>query len=173
MTKNPLAVVGLLAFIFGGAAAVMLYYPPRHAVVSQQFAETPADPAPEDAPAARPAEVADAEEETTSEDFDDPAVTSEGGLSETGAEAEDGSSESDAEAEKSSNGVRRRQSAVAQTVQSAPAPRPYVRVSRRGTNPGARVAGYTVGGVKKTGQGVKKAGTAIGRTFGKIGGVFN
>jgi hypothetical protein len=41
------------------------------------------------------------------------------------------------------------------------------------TTGSARVAGYTVGGVKKTGQGVKKAGTTIGRTFGKIGGVFN
>ena len=38
---------------------------------------------------------------------------------------------------------------------------------------GRGVAGHTVGGVKKTGQGVKKAGATIGRTFGKIGGVFN
>jgi hypothetical protein len=34
------------------------------------------------------------------------------------------------------------------------------------------VADYTVGGVKKTGEGVKKAGTAIGRTIGKVGGIF-
>jgi hypothetical protein len=39
--------------------------------------------------------------------------------------------------------------------------------------PGGRgVAGHTVGGVKKTGKGVKKAGVVIGKTFGKVGGVF-
>ena len=164
LTKHPIAVVSLLAFLVGGAAAVMLNYPPRHAVASRQVAETPA------APATQPAGVESAEEGTTSDDFDDSAAPTE----ETGGEAEDSFEESDAEAENRSGGVRRRRPATnVQAVQSPPAPRQYAAVSRRQSNPGGRVAGYTVGGVKKTGQGVKKAGTTIGRTFGKIGGVFN
>jgi hypothetical protein len=176
LTKHPLAVVSLLAFLVGGAAAVVLNYPQRHAVASQQVAVTPADAAllsaPEtDASATRPAEVEHAEERTTSGDFDGSAAPPE----ETSGEAEDDFDESEAAAGNSPAGVRRRRRPAAseQAVQSPPAPRPYVSVSRRQTNPGGRVAGYTVGGVKKTGQGVKKAGTTIGRTFGKIGGVFN
>lgn len=45
--------------------------------------------------------------------------------------------------------------------------RSYVRASRGGTASGGRgVAGHTVRGVKKTGE-------VIGKTFGKIGGVFH
>lgn len=45
--------------------------------------------------------------------------------------------------------------------------RSYVRASREGTASGGRgVAGHTVRGVKKTGE-------VIGKTFGKIGGVFH
>jgi hypothetical protein len=38
---------------------------------------------------------------------------------------------------------------------------------------GRGLAGHTVGGAMKTGKGVKKAGVAIGKTFGKVGGVFH
>jgi hypothetical protein len=56
----------------------------------------------------------------------------------------------------------------------ARAPRGYARVSRvRVTTGGQGIAGRTVGSVKKTGEGVKKAGVAVGKTFGKIGGVFH
>jgi hypothetical protein len=48
------------------------------------------------------------------------------------------------------------------------------RVSKGQPSPaGQGLAGRTVGGVKKTGRDVKKAGAVIGRTFGKVGGVFH
>src|SRR3712207_605126 len=82
LTKHPLAVVGLLAFIIGGAAAVVLNYPQRHTAAAQQVAETPADAAPlpaseADVSATQPAEIEHAEEGTTSDDFDDSGATPE------------------------------------------------------------------------------------------------
>lgn len=38
---------------------------------------------------------------------------------------------------------------------------------------GRGVAGHTVSGAKMTGKGVKKAGVAVGKAFGKMGGVFH
>jgi len=47
------------------------------------------------------------------------------------------------------------------------APRPYVRASRKtDSSGGGGIAGHTVGGVKKTGR-------VLGKTLGKIGGVFH
>lgn len=185
LAKHPLAVVCLLAFLIGGAAAVILNYPTRHTAAPGQVAQTPAEAGLEvepeaDAPAAPSAELGHTGEGTTSNEFDDSAAQ----LEEPDGEVEEDFSESAAGPENSSNGVRRRRATGEQAVQSRPAPRPYVSASRGQTNPGGMVAGYTVGGVKKTGQGVKKvgtttgkgvkkAGTTIGRTFGKIGGVFN
>lgn len=188
LTNHPLAVVSLLAFLIGGAGAVVLNYPPRHTAASRQAAETPADSGREvasetDASAAPAAEAGRAEEGRESAEFDDSAAPPE----EASVRTEDRFGESAAETGHSSDRVRRRRSASEQAVQSSSAPRPYASVSRREATTGgggSNVAAYTVGGVKKTGQGVKKvgtttgqgvkkAGTTIGRTFGKIGGVFN
>jgi hypothetical protein len=186
LTKQTLVVVSLLAFLFGGAAAVVLNYPPRHPAASRQAAETPADAGREtasrtDASAAPAAEVVRAEEGATAGELDDRAAPPE----EAGVEFGDRSGESAAEAENSSNRARRRPATSGQVIQNSPAPRRYASGSgREATSGGGGVAAYTFGGVKKTGQGVKKvgtttgqgvkkAGTTIGRTFGKIGGVFN
>ena len=175
MTKHPLAVVSLLAFLTGGAAAVVLNYPPRHPPASRQVAERHAGAgraaAPETGatvPAA--AAVEHAEEGTASGDFEDSAATPE----EAGGGAEGGLREAAVAVEKPSGAAKARAATNAPAAQNSQAPRPSLRVSRRETAPGGGgVAAYTVGGVKKTGQGVKKAGATIGRTFGKIGGVFN
>jgi hypothetical protein len=175
LTKHPLAVVVLLAFITGGAAAVILNYPPRRPAGYQESAEKAADAArgaaPEtDASAARAAEVGHAEEGATSDEFGDPVERPE----EVSDEAEDGSGGAGVEVGKPSGVARVRSGTNGDAVKSPRAPAAYVRVSRAQASPAGRgVAGRTVGGVKKTGQGVKKAGAAIGKTFGKIGGVFN
>ena len=38
---------------------------------------------------------------------------------------------------------------------------------------GRGIAGHAVGGAKKTGKGAKKVGVAVGKTFGKVGGIFH
>jgi hypothetical protein len=168
LTKNPLAVVVLLAFITGGAAAVILNYPQRRPEHFQESAHKTADAA--RAAASETGAGGHAEEGATTDEVDDSVARPE----EASDEAVDGVEGADVEVGKSPAIARGRSVTNGQAVQSPRAPAAYVRASRAQASPAGRgVAGRTVGGVKKTGQGVKKAGAAIGKTFGKIGGVFN
>ena len=168
LTKNPLAVVALLAFVTGGAAAVILNYPPRRPAHFQESARKTADAA--RASASENDAGEHAEEGATSDEFDDSAARPE----ELSDEAEGGVEGANLKVGKSPGVARGRSATNGQAAQSPRAPAAYVRVSRAQAPPAGRgVAGRTVGGVKKTGQGVKKAGAAIGKTFGKLGGVFN
>lgn len=160
MSKNPLAVVCALAFAVGAVAAVALHYPPRDGAVVRGVAENSADGGGPNG-----------------------AASAETGSPDKGAHAEDVATATETagaagvgggEGSKTAAAVRRRATAGARDGKGPRAAPGYVRVSGGRADTGGRgVAGHAVGGVKKTGQGVKKAGTAIGKTFGKIGGVFH
>ena len=171
MSKHPLAVVCALAFVFGGAAAFVLDYPPRGAAGFQDVAEKSADigrgvAAETVAAEAQPARGVRPEEITASGGGD--SVPRPGDVSVEHSDMSGG------EAGQPSGGVSNRGSADGRTVDRSRATRSYAIVSRGGAAGGGRgLAGHTVSGVKKTGAGVKKAGATIGKTFGKIGGVFH
>jgi hypothetical protein len=174
MAKHPLAIVCALAFMAGGAAALVLEYPPRGAAGVQGFAEPGAD-------AGRGAAVESAAAEVRAVEPVRPAETAASGDGHDFApRPDDAGTESPrpggaaGRAGKPSAGVKGRGSADARPGEGRRAARSYATVSGGGAASGGRsIAGHTVGGLKKTGGGVKKAGAAIGKTFGKIGGVFH
>lgn len=166
--KNRLAVVCAVAFLAGGAAAVVFTRPAAVQAVAAGNADAgrvvsfeAGEPAGGDSDGGR------AEDRAVSE-VSEPAPARVA----SGAE----SSTTGAEGVGAANSSRRTRSraAVGRVDEDSRADRGYARVpaGRRssGVNP---VVGYPVGGVKKTGQGMKKAGTVVGRTFGKVGGLFH
>lgn len=172
--KNPLVVVCALAFLVGGAAAVVFTRPAfgPAAVHSAASSNTDAGHAvPEDA-----AESAEGDSEGARDEEaavpEENKPTSESGV--VGAEPSRTGIDVVA-AEKSARGSKGRAAAAAgQTDQESRAARGYARATAgRQPSGGKGVVGYPVTGVKKTGEGVKKAGTTIGKTFGKLGGLFN
>ena len=165
MFKHPLAIVCALAFVVGGAAAFVLEYPPRRAAGVQDVAETGAGVSPgaaaePEAAGGRPAEGASPEEMTVPEGRGGSATVTDAGTDDTSGG-------------QPSVVITGRESAERQAGEGRRTARGYTRISSGGAAPvGRGIAGYAAGGVKKTGVGVKRAGAAVGKTFGKIGGVF-
>lgn len=163
MSKQPLAVICALAFTVGGAAALVSHYTPRDAAGVRGVAEESADAARREAAETNPltghaAEAAPADE--TAEGGDDaPAAADEGGA--VVDEAEGREVEPAVKSDVRAGGVRGR------ADRRPKAARAHTVVSRREAAGGGRgVAGRTV-------RGVKRAGAAVGKTLGKIGGVFH
>jgi len=165
--KNPLVVVCAIAFLAGGAAALVFTRPAPgpasvHTVAAPAADAGSAESAEEGSEGARVEEAAmpeGTEPESESTDVgDEPSPTGVEGV----------------EAAKTSGRTAGRAAAQRQAVESTRSSRGYSRVSagRQSSGRGG-VIGYPVGGVKKTGEGVKKAGTAVGKTFGKVGGIFH
>ena len=159
-----------LAFLAGAAAAVVLNYPPGSDAGAQGVTAKTAVPqtvsaAEIETAADRAAEGAPAEETAPQDDGVNPAEAS---VRSSHADGEAGG------ARRRSDGVRGRATADGRSGSGSRATRSHTRGSEgRLAAGGQAVAGRTVGGVKKTGAGMKKAGTAVGRTLGKIGGVFH
>jgi hypothetical protein len=175
LSKQPLAIVCALAFVAGGAAAYVLEYPPRGAAGVRGVADAGADagraaaPADSEATEARPDALTRPEEVAPTDDARDSSPRNDdasAGPTQAGGEDEGVANPS--------TRVRGRAAFDGRGGERRSAARGYARASRGGVASGGRsIAGYAVGGVKKTGGGVKKAGAAIGKTFGKIGGVFH
>jgi hypothetical protein len=164
--KHPLAIVCALAFVVGGAAAFVLEYQPRRAAGVQGVAETGAGVSPgaaaePEAAGGRPAGGAPPEVMTAPEGRGDSAAVTDAGTDDTSGG-------------QLSVVMKGRESAGRQAGEGRRTARGHTRVSSGGAAPAGRgIAGYAAGGVKKTGVGVKRAGAAVGKTFGKIGGVFH
>ena len=171
--KNPLVVVCAMAFLAGGAAALVFTRPAPgpasvHTVAAPAADAGSAVPARAVESAEGGSEGARVEEAAMSESAEPESESTDVGdePSPTGVEG--------VEAAKTSGRTAGRAAAQRQAVESTRASRGYSRVSagRQSSGRGG-VIGYPVGGVKKTGEGVKKAGTAVGKTFGKVGGIFH
>lgn len=158
MSKQPLAIVCALAFVVGGASAFLLELPPRGFAGVQDVTERGAVV---DSGAAAESEAA----ESTPEELARPEEASVESTQKTGEAARANKTFVGAKVSGPSDGRAR---------EGGRATRGYARVQSGGAASGGRgIAGYTVGGVKKTGGGMKKAGAAIGKTFGKVGGLFH
>jgi hypothetical protein len=155
--RYALAVV-VFCLSVGGAAGLMLHQARRDATAVPGVAEssTVARFVDESTDAAREAQTGAGAS----------AERAEVGGAEAGGEAEDGAAAPTERARRRASGGRGPTERGGRGG-GPRAARVYLRVSRRQAAAGGRgVAGQTVRGVKKT-------GAAIGKTFGKIGGVFN
>ncbi|HWS87584.1 MAG TPA: hypothetical protein VN282_11510 [Pyrinomonadaceae bacterium] len=165
MSKYPLAAVVVLALLAGGFAGFVFHYPPEDAADARAGA-------PQAAEAATPV-VHDAANVPEGAGADSALLAGDGSV-EAGEAGGDFAGASDERAVRRPGGVRGRAEAAGRAGGRPAAARGYVRVSRaEGSSGGRGIAGHTLGGVKKTGEGVKKTGVVIGRTFGKLGGVFH
>jgi len=168
MSKYPLAVVIALAFLAGGAAAVVYHFPPGGADSTRAAAENGDVAGSVSGPAGEPvdsqaADGAYAVEKAVSSLPDGPA----------GLDVEAGAAPAGV-AVRRPESTRGRAVDDGRTYRRTGAARSQAKVPRAVEASGGRgLAGHALNGVKKTGEGVKKTGTAIGRTFGKIGGVFH
>lgn len=164
LTKNPLAAVCAVAFLLGGAAAVVLTRPASDQTTIQEYAGRDGDAgrtAPADAsePARGASEGAPVEEPSASVERE-PAPESAAVTAESAPTV----------VERETRG----RAAAGRVDESSKVARGYARVpAGRQSSGGNPLVSYPVGGVKKTGEGVKKAGTTIGKTFGKVGGLFH
>lgn len=171
LTKNPLVAICVVAFLVGGAAAVVLTRPASDKAAIHELDSRDVDAGrvvPADTSEPTRDELEGAREEATVSGESEPAP-------ERGAVSPEAmpAGVEEVEATRSHRGTRSR-AVAGRTDESSRAARGYVRVSAGRTASGGNpVVAYPVNGVKRTGQGVKKAGTAVGRTFGKVGGLFH
>ena len=167
MSKYPIAVVCVLAFIVGGVAAVVIHHSPRSADRVQSIGVQGA--------ADGGAYVGHVEsEEAAAASVPAAAHTGDEERAATADEVVDGSGDAAGDGVRSAGGVRARAATSGSAGAGTRGARGSARVSNgRARSGGPGVAGYAVGGMKKTGAGVKKTGAVIGKTFGKIGGAFH
>ena len=160
--KYPMAVICVLAFIVGAAAAGVVYHrQPRGADGVQGTL-------------GRGIDGGRAEDRENAASASQVATDKGVKLSASAGESEDGEVEAAGDVVRPAAVPRARTATNAGTSVAERTGRRYAGASsRRSTGGGRSVAGHMVGGVKKSGEGVKKAGAAIGKTFGKIGGVFH
>ena len=162
MSKNPLAVVCALAFLAGGAAAGALHYRQPDSAAVNAVARTN-DAAGEARAETVPLTVEAAEGAPAEERLAAGAADETADGAEVRDGVEDGRGVTGRRAYRRAGGLRDESDARPRAA------RRYTTVSRGGGGVGGvgrGVAGHTVRGVKKT-------GAAIGKTFGKIGGVFH
>lgn len=167
MSKYPLVIVCILGLLAGGAAALALHHA-RQGTAEVQGVAVKSEDVRDEAGAGVQAEESQTVENARAED----------GELDAGGEAMDeaggGIAVPAGKAGPRTAGMRVRAEADARADNGSRAGRRYGRASGGQVASGRRgVAGYALGGVKKTGEGVKKTGAAIGKTFGKIGGVFH
>jgi hypothetical protein len=161
VSSNPIAVVCVTAFVVGGAAAGILFRPSSHAdgpgrgdAVGVVQAAQAGDG--ENASADNPVTNTDAEESA--------------GVVEVGNAVGDPARD----VVRSAGGAKARAVTNAHSGGGTTMAGGYAKVSTvRKPSAGRGVAGPAVGGVKKAGEGVKKTGQVVGRTFGKLSGVFH